>query len=92
MADIMQQKWLAMECSLENWVDMRRFNYSAGNIADFGVVYPGFDCSPLFTGAAPEDPRYWQRRWKLPSTLELNYNKTEALAVNSHALDNDIWS
>ena len=97
MADIMQQKWLAMGCSLENWVDMRRFNYSAGNVGDFGVVYPGFDRGPLFTGASkltgtsPSDARYWQRRWKLPATLELNYNKTEALAVNAHALDTDIW-
>ena len=98
MADIMQQKWLAMGCSLENWVDMRRFNYSAGNIENFGVVYPGFDRGPLFTGASkltgtnPSDPRYWQRRWKLPATLELNYNKTEALAINAHALDIDVWS
>ena len=50
MRDIMLQKYVAMGCSLENWNDMRRFNYSAGNIADFGVVYPGMDRSVLFTG------------------------------------------
>ena len=97
MSDIMMQKWLAMGCSLENWVDMRRFNYSAGNIGDFGVVYKGFDRSPLFTGASkltgttPTDPTYWQRRWMLPSTLELNYNRTQAEAVNSHVLEDNIW-
>ena len=40
MSDIMLQKYLAMGCSIENWNDMRRFNFSAGNIGGFGVVYP----------------------------------------------------
>lgn len=98
MSDIMLQKWVAMGCSIENWNDMRRFNYSAGNIAGFGVVYPGYDRGPLFagtalyTGGSKTDPRYWQRRWSLPTTLELNYNLTSALAVNSHATNPNIWS
>ena len=97
MSDIMLQKYLAMGCSIENWNDMRRFNYSAGNIGDFGVVYPGYDRGPLFAGQAqlpgtsPTDVNYWQRRWRLPGTLELGYNSTNALAVNAHALDQDIW-
>ena len=49
MRDIMLQKYVAMGCSLENWNDMRRFNYSAKS-TDFGVVYPGMDRSVLFTG------------------------------------------
>jgi len=32
MSDIMLQKYLAMGCSIENWNDMRRFNFSAGNV------------------------------------------------------------
>lgn len=98
MSDIMLQKWVAMGCSIENWNDMRRFNYSAGNIAGFGVVYPGYDRGPLFagtalyTGGSKTDPRYWQRRWSLPTTLELNYNLTNALAINSHATSPNIWS
>ncbi len=97
MSDIMMQKWLAMGCSLENWVDMRRFNYSAGNVDNFGVVYPFIKRSPLFTGAAqitgttPTDPTYWQRRWRLPSSLELNYNEAQALAINANALADNIW-
>lgn len=97
MADIMLQKYLAMGCSLENWNDMRRFNFSAGNIGDFGVVYPGYDRGPLFagqsqlTGTSKTDPTYWQRRWRLPSTLELTYNTTNAKAINSKALENNIW-
>jgi len=96
MADIMLQKYLAMGCSVENWNDMRRFNFSAGNIADFGVVYPGYDRGPLFagqaaiTGSSKTDPKYWQRRWRLPST-ELTYNSTQAKAVNIHAEDPNIW-
>lgn len=98
MRDIMLQKYVAMGCSLENWNDMRRFNYSAGNIADFGVVYPGMDRSVLFTGTdklkgtSKDDPKYWPRRWRLPATLELSYNETQALAANKHAEDTDIWS
>lgn len=98
ISDIMLQKYVAMGCSLENWNDMRRFNYSAGNIKDFGVVYPGMDRSVLFTGTdklkgtSKDDPKYWPRRWRLPATLELSYNEAQALAVNKHAEDTDIWS
>lgn len=98
MSDIMLQKYVAMGCSLENWNDMRRFNYGSGNIKDFGVVYPGFDRSVLFTGTdklkgtSKDDPKYWPRRWRLPATLELSYNEAQALAINKHAEDTDIWS
>lgn len=98
MSDIMLQKYVAMGCSLENWNDMRRFNYGAGNIADFGVVYPSMDRSVLFTGTdklkgtSKDDPKYWPRRWRLPATLELSYNEAQALAINKHAEDTDIWS
>jgi hypothetical protein len=98
MSDIMLQKYVAMGCSVENWNDMRRFNFSAGNVGSFGVVYPGFQRGPLFagasnyTGSAPTDPRYWQRRWALPTTLEQNYNLTNVLAMNPHATETSIWS
>ena len=97
MSDIMLQKYVAMGCSLENWNDMRRFNFSAGNIKDFGVVYPGYQRGPLFagqaelTGSSPTEPTYWMRRWRLPSNLELAYNATNARASNKHAYDTDIW-
>jgi hypothetical protein len=98
MSDIMLQKYVAMGCSLENWNDMRRFNFSTGNVGGFGVVYPGYNRGPLFagtslyTGGAITDPRYWPRRWSLPTTLELNYNSTHVLALNPHATDLNIWS
>lgn len=98
MSDIMLQKYVAMGCSIENWNDMRRFNYSAGNVAGYGVVYPDFDRGPLFTGqalytsASKTDARYWPRRWMLPTTLELNYNAVNALAINKHATEQSIWS
>jgi hypothetical protein len=98
MSDIMSQKYIAMGCSIENWNDMRRFNFSAGNIGSFGVVYPGYQRGPLFTGQAqltgtsPTDPRYWIRRWALPPTYEINYNSIHTLALNPHATDPNIWS
>lgn len=98
MSDIMLQKYVAMGCSIENFNDMRRFNYSTGNVGGFGTVYPGYDRGPLFaggalyTGTAKTDPRYWMRRWSLPTTLELNYNLTNVLAINPHATDPNIWS
>ena len=98
MSDIMLQKYVAMGCSLENYNDMRRFDFSVGDVGSFGVIYPGYNRGPLFagtalyTGSSPTDPRYWQRRWELPQTLELNYNLTNALNVNPHAADPNIWS
>jgi hypothetical protein len=97
MADIMLQKYLAMGCSIENWNDMRRFNFSAGNVGSFGVVYPDYDRGPLFagqaqiTGSSKTDPSYWQRRWRLPANLELGYNANNARAINVHAEDLNIW-
>lgn len=98
MQDIMLQKYVAMGFNIENWNDMRRFNFSAGNVGDFGVVYPGYDRGPLFAGQAKlvgtskTDPQYWIRRWRLPATTELNYNATNAKAANKHATEDDIWS
>lgn len=98
MSDIMLQKYIAMGCSIENWNDMRRFDFSAGDIGSFGVVYPGYQRGPLFTGqaqltgASPNDPRYWMRRWMLPVTYEINYNSIHTLALNPHAADPNIWS
>jgi len=98
MADIMLQKYIAMGCSIENWNDMRRFNFSAGNVGSFGVVYPSYQRGPLFTGGtqlsgtAPADPRYWIRRYALPPVYEINYNSVNTLALNAHAADPNIWS
>jgi hypothetical protein len=98
MADIMLQKYIAMGVSIENWNDMRRFNFSAGNVGSFGVVYPGYQRGPLFTGQAqltggtPTDPRYWIRRFALPPTYEIQYNFINTTALNAHATDPNIWS
>ncbi|MEO8112167.1 MAG: SusD/RagB family nutrient-binding outer membrane lipoprotein [Ginsengibacter sp.] len=98
MSDIMLQKYIAMGCSIENWNDMRRFDFSAGDVGTFGVIYPGYQRGPLFTGQAqltgtsPTDPRYWMRRWYLPPTYEINYNSVNTLALNPHAADPNIWS
>lgn len=98
MQDIMAQKFVAMGCSLENYNDMRRFDFSAGDVGSYGVMYPGYQRGPLFagsalyTGSGPNDPRYWQRRWALPTSLEINYNLTNVLALNPHATDPNIWS
>ena len=97
MSDIMLQKYVAMGCSSETYADMRRFNYSAGNVGGFGVVYPGMDHPAMFSGQAvllggsKQDVTYWPRRWRLPATLELTYNKTEALKANANALETYIW-
>ncbi|HRN57700.1 MAG TPA: SusD/RagB family nutrient-binding outer membrane lipoprotein, partial [Agriterribacter sp.] len=98
MSDIMLQKYIAMGCSIENWNDMRRFNFSAGNVEGFGVVYPGYQRGALFTGGSqltggsPTDPRYWMRRWALPPVYEIQYNSINTLALNAHAAEPNIWS
>ena len=98
MSDIMLQKYVALGCSGETYVDMRRFNYSAGDVGGFGVVYPGMDHPAMFSGQAvlpgtsKTDVQYWPRRWRLPDKLELTYNETQVREVNKHAYDTYIWS
>jgi len=97
MADIMRQKMIAMGFDLENWNDMRRFNYSAGNIGSFGVVYVDykrpkeFVATSKITGTSPTDLTYWFRRLS-QSAHESNYNLTQLKASNKHAMTNPIWS
>ena len=97
MAKIMQQKFIAMSFTVQNWNDMRRFNYSTPGA--FGVVYPDFDrpmafsstSTQYFPGAAKTDENYWFRRFKQCSH-EINYNQESLKASNSKALLPEIWS
>ena len=97
MADIMRQKLIALGLNAENWVDARRFNYSAGNIKDFGVVYIDYKRPKEFTatnkivGANPGELTYWFRRFS-QSTHESNYNLTQLMASNKLAMKDPIWS
>lgn len=99
MAKIMQQKFIAMSFTQQNWNDMRRFNFSAGNVGSFGVVYPDFDRPLEFSaeaatkipGATKADVNYWFRRISQCSH-EVNYNSTNMKASNPKAFDLDIWS
>ena len=89
MAEIMKQKTIAMPFNLEIWNDMRRFNYSAGNIGGFGNVYPDFNRPSEFTatskmtGSSPNDVTYWFRRW-MHSNHESNYNLAKLKLSNKY--------
>lgn len=97
MADIMQQKIIALGINLQNWNDMRRFNYSAGNIGSFGVVYRDykrpfeFTATNIMTGASPTDLTYWFRRFS-QSPHESNYNNAQLMLSNPLAMQDAIWS
>ncbi|MEZ4997070.1 MAG: hypothetical protein R2758_06280 [Bacteroidales bacterium] len=97
MADIIQQKIIALGFNMQNWNDMRRFNYSAGNIGSLGVVYRDykrpyeFSATNIMTGAGPSDLTYWFRRFN-HSTHESNYNNTQLMASNPLAMQDAIWS
>ena len=97
MAEIMRQKIIALGYDIEIWNDMRRFNYGAGNIGNFGVVYPGYKRPYEFTatnkivGTSPNDLTYWFRRLS-QSTHESNYNNKQLLASNKLAMTDPIWS
>jgi hypothetical protein len=97
MADIIQQKIIAMGLNMQNWNDMRRFNYSAGNIGSFGVVYRDykrpfeFTATNIMTGTSPTDPAYWFRRFS-QSTHESNYNNEQLMKSNPLAMQDAIWS
>ena len=97
MADIIQQKIIAMGLNTQNWNDMRRFNYSAGNIGSFGVVYRDykrpfeFTATNIMTGTSPSDLTYWFRRFS-QSTHESNYNNAQLMLSNPLAMQDGIWS
>jgi hypothetical protein len=97
MADIIKQKIIALGINVENWNDMRRFNYSAGNIGSFGVVYRDykrpyeFSATNIMTGSSPTDLTYWFRRFN-HSTHESNYNYDQLMASNPLAMKDAIWS
>lgn len=99
MAKIMQQKFIACSFSVQNWNDMRRFNYSAGNIKDFGVVYPDFkrpaefdsESAMHYTSSDPSSERYWIRRFQQCSH-EVNYNSENLQASNPEALQKTVNS
>jgi len=97
MAEVIRQKILALGFDPEIWNDMRRFNYSAGNIGSFGNVYPGYARPAEFTatnkivGTSPNELTYWFRRMH-QSTHESNYNLTQLLASNKLATKDPIWS
>lgn len=97
MADIMQQKIIAMGINMQIWNDMRRFNYSAGNIGSFGVVYRDykrpfeFTATNIIPGTSPTDLNYWFRRFN-HSAHESNYNNEQLMASNPLAMTDPIWS
>lgn len=97
MADIMHQKTIAMGLDMQIWNDMRRFNYSAGNIGSFGVVYRDykrpfeFTATNIMTGTSPTDPTYWFRRFS-QSPHESNYNNEQLMLSNPLAMQDAIWS
>ena len=97
MADIIQQKIIALGLNTQNWNDMRRFNYSAGNIGSFGVVYRDykrpyeFTATNIMIGSGPADPTYWFRRFS-QSPHESNYNNEQLMKSNPLAMKDAIWS
>lgn len=100
MADIMLQKTIAMGINMETWNDMRRFNYGAGNIGNFGQVYLNyvrpaeFKATNKIPGTSPTQENYWFRRYSQCSH-ETNYNKDNTAASNPLALtfeNGAIWS
>ena len=90
MAKIMQQKQIAMSMTVQNWTDMRRFNFSAPG--EFGIVYPDFGRPSEFNAAGqqcypssdPNNPRYWPRRFQ-QCLHEVNYNSENWKASNKEA-------
>lgn len=86
LSDIMMQKFIAMGFNYQNWNDMRRYNYYAGNISNYGVIYtemkePAYRTQDESTFSSnPNDDSFFLRRWQLPS-LETNYNSKNANAL-----------
>jgi hypothetical protein len=98
MAKIMQQKQISMSMTMQNWTDMRRFNYSVPD-PQYGVVYPDFGRPYEFDALAgecypttnPAELRYWPRRIQQCSH-EVNYNAENLAASNPEATKRTILS
>lgn len=106
MSDIMMQKLIAMGFDYQNWNDMRRFNYYAGNIEDFGVVYTEMNC-PLyrtqdratFSTDESDDMFYVRRMAQCYSETDYNSSETNKTVIELYgqygiegALDYKIYS
>lgn len=104
LSDIMMQKVIGMGVNYQNYNDMRRYNFFAGNIGNYGVIYtqmsvPAYRVFASSTSATfgtdPQKDDYYPRRW-MQSSHETNYNSSEV--TNSYAqygiesaLDGHIW-
>lgn len=86
LSDIMMQKIIAVGFNTVNWNDMRRYNYYAGNIGGFGVIYtemaePSYRTQDQATFETdPQSDRFYMRRW-MQTSFETNYNATETDAL-----------
>lgn len=82
LSDIMMQKFIAMGFNYQIWNDVRRYNYFAGNIGNYGVIYtemaaPAYRSYDYSTFSSdPQSDQYYLRRLMQP-TFETNYNATE---------------
>ena len=106
LSDIMMQKLIAMCFNCQSWNDMRRYNYFAGNIGGYGVIYTEMAVPAYRTGdystfsTDPQSDQYYLRRL-MQASFETDYNSTECNASVaqyaatygiSNALDYKIYS
>ena len=86
LSDIMMQKVIAMGFNAQIWNDVRRYNYYAGNIGNYGVIYTEMAAPSYRTqdqssfSANDKDDTFYLRRWMQP-TFETNYNSNETNAL-----------
>ena len=106
MSDIMMQKLIAMGYNYQNWNDMRRFNYYAGNIQDFGVIYTEMNCPvyrtqdrAIFSSDENNDMFYVRRMAQCYTETDYNSSETNRTVVELYgkwgiesALDYKIYS
>lgn len=81
LSDIMMQKLIAMCFNYQSWNDMRRYNYFAGNIGGYGVIYTEMAVPAYRTGdystfsTDPQSDQYYLRRL-MQASFETDYNST----------------
>ena len=106
MSDIMMQKLIAMGYNYQNWNDMRRFNYYAGNIEDYGVVYTEMEPPvyrtqdrAIFSPDESDDMFYMRRMAQCYTETDYNSSETNRTIVELYgkygiesALDYKIYS
>lgn len=88
LGKIMEQKFIAMSMTSQNWTDMRRYDYNTTAYPNWAIPYEYYQDN---LAQKTINMGFQYRRWSQPGTLETSYNEVEWKASNKYAAADNIW-